>query len=204
MTSPKSSNLTWHGANVTSDEREGILGQKGCVLWLTGLSASGKSTIARRLEQLLLERKVTAYVLDGDNLRMGLNKDLGFSPADRAENIRRVGAVAQLFADAGTVCITAFISPYREDRDLARSLNLPGRFIEVHVSTSLEACEARDPKGLYKKARAGQIPEFTGISAPYEVPMAPEITLDTENRDVDECAYQLVQDLRQRGFIPAA
>jgi len=204
MTTPKSANLTWHGANVSSEEREQALGQKGCVLWLTGLSASGKSTIARRLEQMLLERGVTAYVLDGDNLRMGLNKDLGFSPADRTENIRRVGAVAQLFADAGTICITAFISPYRKDRDDARALNAPGRFIEVHVNTSLEACEARDPKGLYRKARLGQIPDFTGISAPYEDPASPEISLNTEGRTVDDCARDLIKALFERGFFGAA
>jgi adenylylsulfate kinase len=198
---PKSKNITWHGANVTTGEREHILGQKGCVVWLTGLSGSGKSTVARRVEQMLLERSKAVYVLDGDNLRMGLNKDLGFSPADRTENIRRVGCVAQLFADAGIICLTAFISPYRADRDLARQMVPSGRFIEVWINTSLAACESRDPKGLYQKARAGKIPEFTGISAPYEEPMAPEITLDTADRSIDASADALVQALDARGFL---
>lgn len=201
MDEPKSKNITWHGANVTTEEREGILGQKGCVVWLTGLSGSGKSTVARRVEQMLLERGKAVYVLDGDNLRMGLNKDLGFSPADRTENIRRVGCVAQLFADAGIICLTAFISPYRADRDLARQMVPSGRFIEVWVNTPLEACESRDPKGLYQKARAGKIPEFTGISAPYEEPMAAEITLNTADRAVDESADAVVQALAARGLL---
>ena len=203
MSEPKSKNITWHGANVTTEEREGVLKQKGAVLWLTGLSASGKSTIARRVEQLLLERGVFTYVLDGDNLRMGLNKDLGFAPADRTENIRRVGAVAQLFADSGAIVLTAFISPYRADRDQARSVTPKGRFHEVFVATSLEACDARDPKGLYKKARAGTLPEFTGISAPYEEPLAAELKLVTEGRTVDECAREIVEHLASNGFIAA-
>jgi adenylylsulfate kinase len=203
VSEPKSKNITWHGANVTMDEREEALGQKGCVVWLTGLSASGKSTIARRVEQLLLDRGVYTYVLDGDNLRMGLNKDLGFSPADRTENIRRVGCVAQLFADAGAVVLTAFISPYRADRDQARAmLKTPGRFHEVFVATSLAACEERDPKGLYKKARAGQLQEFTGISAPYEEPANAELIVKTEGQTVDQSAAQVVTHLQERGLIP--
>jgi adenylylsulfate kinase len=200
---PKSKNITWHGASVTTEEREAVLGQKGCVVWLTGLSGSGKSTVARRVEQMLLERGKATYVLDGDNLRMGLNKDLGFSPADRTENIRRVGCVAQLFTDAGVICLTAFISPYRADRDQARAMVPQGRFMEVWVNTPLEACESRDPKGLYVKARAGKIPEFTGISAPYEEPFAPEITLNTDGQTVEQSATALLKALEARGFLTA-
>ncbi|MCB9687379.1 MAG: adenylyl-sulfate kinase [Alphaproteobacteria bacterium] len=201
MSEPKSKNIHWHGAEVTRDEREEILGQKGCVVWFTGLSGSGKSTVSRRVEQKLLAEGVHTYVLDGDNVRHGLNRDLGFSPQDRNENIRRVGCVAQLFADAGTICLTAFISPYRADRDQARKANDEGRFVEVFVNTPLDVCEERDPKGLYKKARAGQIPEFTGISAPYEEPDAAELNLQTAGRSIDECADDVIAYLRTRGFI---
>ncbi len=199
--SQKSSNITWHGAIVTPEERAETVGQKGAVVWLTGLSASGKSTIARRAEQLLLERGHIAYVLDGDNIRFGLNKDLGFSPADRTENIRRIGEVAKLFADACVITLTAFISPYREDRDKVRAIMPQGTFIECFVDASVEVCEARDPKGLYKKARAGQIPEFTGISAPYEAPVTPELTLDTAGLDVDACAKAVLDYLAANGFL---
>ena len=201
MSTTKSTNITFHGANVSQAEREGILGQKGAVVWLTGLSASGKSTIARRAEQLLLARGVTVYVLDGDNVRFGLNKDLGFSPADRTENIRRIGEVAKLFAEACTITLTAFISPYRADRDAARAIMPAGTFIECLVDASVEVCEGRDPKGLYKKARAGQIPEFTGISAPYEAPAAPELVLDTAALSVDQAAEALVAHLVEKGFV---
>jgi len=201
MKPPKSKHITWHGANVTREERESLMGQKGAVVWFTGLSGSGKSTLSRRVEQLLLERGVAAYVLDGDNLRHRLNNDLGFSPEDRTENIRRVGCVAQLFADSGLICLTAFISPYRKDRDAARALLDDGRFIEVHVDTSLAVCEERDPKGLYKKARSGVIPQFTGISAPYEAPEAPELVIDTGERNVDECAQQVVDYLAAHGLL---
>jgi adenylylsulfate kinase len=198
---PVSQNITWHGAEVTRDEREKILNQRGCVVWFTGLSGSGKSTISRRVEQKLLARQVHVYVLDGDNIRHNLNKDLGFSPADRNENIRRVGCVAQLFAESSSICLTAFISPYRADRDQARAMLEPGRFVEVFVATSIEECERRDPKGLYKKARAGQIPEFTGISAPYEAPESPELTLITEGRAADDCADDVIAYLQRNGFI---
>lgn len=201
MSEPKSKNIFWHGSEVTRDEREAVIGQKGCVVWLTGLSGSGKSTIARRVEQQLLARGVHAYVLDGDNVRHTLNKDLGFSPSDRTENIRRIGCVAQLFADAGTVCVTAFISPYQGDRDAARALVPAGRFIEAHVATPLEVCESRDPKGLYKKARAGDIPQFTGISAPYEEPKEAEVTVRTKGLSIDESAAQVVDYLVAKGLI---
>jgi adenylylsulfate kinase len=200
MTIQKATNITWHGSNVTQEERERILGQKGCVVWFTGLSASGKSTIARRVEQLLLEKGRFTYVLDGDNIRHGLNKDLGFSPEDRNENIRRIGEVAKLFADAGVITLTAFISPYRADRDRNRAITPEGRFLEAYVDASLELCEARDPKGLYKKAREGKIPEFTGISAPYEAPMDPEIRVRVEGT-VDESAMQVIEALEARGLL---
>jgi adenylylsulfate kinase len=203
MSEPKSQNITFHGSEVTRDEREKIIGQKGCVVWFTGYSGSGKSTVSRRVEQKLLTQGVHVYVLDGDNLRgkKGLNSDLGFSPQDRTENIRRVGAVAALFADAGSVCLTAFISPYRADRDLSRAMVEPGRFLEVFVATPLEVCEGRDPKGLYKKARAGLISEFTGISAPYEEPENPELVLKTDGRTVDESADDVIAFLREKGFL---
>jgi adenylylsulfate kinase len=201
MSEPKSKNIHWHGAEVSTAQREEALAQKGAVVWLTGLSGSGKSTVCRRVEQKLLDRGIHAYVLDGDNLRMGLNKDLGFSPADRTENIRRVGCVAQLFADSGAIVLTAFISPYRADRDQARAMVPAGKFVEVHVCTSLQACEARDPKGLYKKAREGKIPEFTGISAPYEALEAAELLLDTEDRSIDESADTMISYLAKNGFI---
>ncbi len=203
MSDVTSKNITWHGSTVTTEQRQELLGQRGCVVWLTGLSASGKSTIARRVEQLLLERRSMVYVLDGDNIRFGLNKDLGFSPADRTENIRRIGEVAKLFADACSVTLTAFISPYREDRDKVRTIMPAGTFVEVYVNASVDVCEQRDPKGLYKKARAGQIPEFTGISAPYEEPLSPELELLTGELDVDGCANAVIAYLEQKGFLPA-
>ena len=200
MSEPISKNITWHGSEVSQAQRESLINQKGCVLWFTGLSGSGKSTVARRVEQKLLSRGLYAYGLDGDNVRMGLNKDLGFSADDRAENIRRIGAVSQLFADSGAITLASFISPYRASRLAVRELVGEGRFIEVHVATSLAACEARDPKGLYKRARAGLIPNFTGISAPYEEPENPEIKLTTEDRTIDACADEIVQFLEERFF----
>ncbi|MCK5572889.1 MAG: adenylyl-sulfate kinase, partial [Bacteroidetes bacterium] len=185
-------------------KQEELKGHKGVVLWYTGLSGSGKSTLAIEVERLLFERGYHTYVLDGDNVRHGLNKDLGFSPEDREENIRRIGEVASLFAGAGLLAMTAFISPYRSDRDKARELQTNGSFIEVFCRCGLSTCEERDPKGLYKKARAGEIPEFTGISAPYEEPLDPEIVVDTDKETVDESARKVITFLEERGVIPVS
>ena len=203
MAEQKATNITWHEGTVTRDERQKLLNQKGVTVWMTGLSASGKSTIGVILEQMLLHEKKHAYRLDGDNIRMGLNKNLGFSAEDRAENIRRIGEVAKLFADAGVIAITSFISPYLKDRDAVRALNAPGEFIEVYINASLETAEKRDPKGLYKKARAGQIKGFTGIDDPYEAPTSPEITIDTEKLDPGEAAKTILDYLRQKGLLSA-
>jgi len=201
MTIQKATNITWHGSTITKEDRERLIDQKGVVIWYTGLSASGKSTIALKVEEKLFELGVFTYVLDGDNIRHGLNKNLGFSPEDREENIRRIGEVGKLFADAGIVTMTAFISPYRSDRQKARELHGNGEFIEVFVDAPLSVLEDRDPKGLYKKARAGEIPEFTGISAPYEAPENPEIHLDTSKLNVDECADAVVKYLDENNII---
>jgi len=197
----KSTNITWHAGQIGRADREKLLGQKGVTVWLTGLSASGKSTIAVAVEAALVERGRLAYVLDGDNVRHGLNKNLGFSPEDRTENIRRIGEVAKLFAETGVVVLTSFISPYRADRDSARALNDAGDFLEVFVDADVATCEQRDPKGLYKKARAGEIPEFTGISAPYEAPEKPELVLDTAKLSVEESVAKLVGFLEEQGYL---
>src|SRR5262247_2322814 len=202
MAEQKATNIVWHPGAVTRGDREQLNGHKGCTVWLTGLSGSGKSTIAVDLEKALWARGVRAYILDGDNIRHGLNKNLGFSPADRTENIRRIGEVAKLFTEGGMVAITAFISPYRADRDQVRALVPAGDFIEIHVDCPLEVCEQRDVKGLYQKARAGQIPEFTGISAPYEPPLRPELTLRTATQDVAASVDQVFAHLEARGFVP--
>ena len=204
MTDQKATNIVWHQGNVTRADREQINGHKACTVWLTGLSGSGKSTIAVDLEKRLWERGIRAYILDGDNIRHGLNKNLGFSPADRTENIRRIGEVAKLFTEAGVVALTAFISPYRADRDQVRALMAAGDFVEVHVDCSVEVCEQRDVKGLYKKARAGEIKEFTGISAPYEAPTKPELTLNTAGQSVEASANQILAYLEKQGIIPRA
>lgn len=201
MTQRRSTNITWHEGHVTRSEREQLLGQRGATIWLTGLSGSGKSTIAVAAEKALVERGCLAYVLDGDNIRHGLNKNLGFSPDDRTENIRRIGEVAKLFTDAGVLVFTSFISPYRSDRDAVRSIMADGDFIEVYVAASLETCESRDVKGLYAKARAGEIPDFTGISAPYEAPERPELVLDTNRQSVAESVGALVGYLERKGFL---
>ena len=200
MTEQKATNITWHEHNVTTAEIEKLHGHKGATIWFTGLSASGKSTIANAVAALLHEMKVSTFVLDGDNIRHGLNKNLGFSAADREENIRRIGEVAKLFTSAGIVNLTAFISPYRADRDKARALQ-PDSFIEVHIAPTIAVCEERDPKGLYKKARAGQIKGFTGIDDPYEAPAKPELVLDTGALSIAECAQAVIDLLRKRGVI---
>lgn len=201
MAEQRATNITWHTHAVTREDREKLLGQKGVTVWLTGLSGSGKSTIAVAAEQELVSRGRLAYVLDGDNIRHGLNKNLGFSPEDRTENIRRIGEVAKLFTETGVVVFSSFISPYRGDRDLVRALHDAGRFVEVHVAASVETCESRDVKGLYKKARAGEIKEFTGISAPYEAPTSPELVIDTGAEPVEKSVERLVTYLEAKGYL---
>ncbi|MFQ5900057.1 MAG: adenylyl-sulfate kinase [Thermodesulfobacteriota bacterium] len=197
----ESKNIVWHNATITKEDRIKKHGQKGCVIWLTGLSGSGKSTLAHEFEARLFEMNKRTYVLDGDNIRHGLNKDLGFSPEDRKENIRRIGEVAKLFAEAGIIALTAFISPYRKDRDEVRKLMVDGEFIEVYVKCSLEECENRDPKGMYKKARAGEIKSFTGITAPYETPDKAEIVVDTEKHGLNKCVQDLIDYLERNKLI---
>lgn len=192
----KSTNITWHEGAVTRADRERLLKQKGVTVWLTGLSAAGKSTIACVLEKMLIEQGRLAYRLDGDNVRHGLNKNLGFSAEDRAENIRRIGEVAKLFTDAGVIVIASFISPYRRDRDAVRALLSPGDFVEVYVKVSVEAAAKRDPKGLYKKALAGQIKGFTGVDDPYEEPASPEVLINTESMTPTEAAGRILTFLQ--------
>lgn len=215
--------ITWHPESVTRERREALGQHRGCVLWFTGLSGSGKSTVANCVDQMLSQRGVRSFLLDGDNIRHGLNASaeilrashgdahadrfgLGFSPLDRAENIRRIGAVAQLFSSAGIVALTAFVSPYREDRDRARETveksGKPGDFWEIYVDTPLNVCEARDPKGLYRKARAGQLKGFTGIDAPYEAPLRPELHLHAGNDSPEVLAGQVIDALVQKRIIP--
>jgi adenylylsulfate kinase len=201
MSETKATNIVWHAHTVTREEREQKFGHRGCTIWMTGLSGSGKSTLANALDAELVKRGIRSYVLDGDNVRHGLNKDLGFSPEDRTENIRRIGEVAKLFTDAGIINSTAFISPYREDRDRARASQKDGDFLEVYVQASVEACEGRDTKGLYAKARAGQIKEFTGISAPYEEPAKPEVTVNTETQSVEESLAVILEYLKANGYL---
>ena len=200
MAEQKSTNITWHQSEIDQAAREELLKQKGCVIWFTGLSGSGKSTVANQVAAHLHQSGRITYVLDGDNIRHGLNKNLGFSPEDRQENIRRIGEVAKLFADAGLITTTAFISPYRQDRDAVRDIMLPDRFIEVFVDCPLEVCENRDPKGLYKKARAGELKGFTGIDAPYEAPQSPELVVNTNELDVSGCTEQVIAYLMEHGL----
>jgi adenylylsulfate kinase len=199
----RATNITWHEGHVTREERAALLKQMGATLWFTGLSGSGKSTIAFTLEHALVQRGRLAYVLDGDNIRHGLNKNLGFSAADREENIRRIGEVAKLFADCGVLTMTSFISPYRKDRDTVRQLHVDGKlpFIEIYCATPIETCEQRDPKGLYKKARAGQLKGFTGIDDPYEAPHQPEITLDATNTTPQQAAVLLIEYLEKQRLL---
>ena len=202
MAKINATNITWHEGHVGREARESLLKQKGATIWLTGLSASGKSTIAYTAEHALVQRGHLSYVLDGDNIRHGLNTNLGFSPEDRTENIRRIGEVGKLFADTGVITLASFISPYRADRDLVREIHekdgLP--FIEVYIDAPLAVCEERDPKGLYKKARAGEIPEFTGISAPYEEPLKAELTINTAECSPQEAAARILEYLEERGL----
>jgi adenylylsulfate kinase len=201
MTEQKATNVTWHEHSVSKAERAALNGHEGAVLWFTGLSGCGKSTVANTVDHLLHQRGIHTFVLDGDNVRMGLNKNLGFSPEDRAENIRRIGEVAKLFSDTGVIVLTAFISPYREDRDNVRALLPAGEFVEIYVNASLETCEKRDPKGLYKKARAGEIKGFTGIDAPYEEPENAELVLDSDTKDIDALAAEVVAFLDEKGHL---
>ncbi len=205
MTQSKSTNITWHEGTVSSDERHKNLNQKGVTLWMTGLSGSGKSTVAVALEQVLLQRGKHAYRLDGDNIRHGLNKNLGFSPEDRAENIRRIGEVSKLFADAGIITIASFISPYASDRDTVRKLHSDATipYLEIFVDCSLEEAEKRDPKGLYKKARAGEIKGFTGIDAPYEAPQKPELHLRTDQFSIAESVQAILDLLDTHSLLSA-
>ncbi|WP_318503642.1 adenylyl-sulfate kinase [Bacillus sp. T3] len=197
----KSTNITWHEQSLSKEARREQNGHQSFVLWFTGLSGSGKSTVANAVAQKLFESSIRNYVLDGDNIRHGLNKDLGFSDADRTENIRRIGEVSKLFVDGGQVVLTAFISPFIADRELVRNLLEEDEFIEVYVKCPLEECEKRDPKGLYDKARKGLIPDFTGIHSPYEEPQAPEIVVNTSESSVDECVDQIIQYLSSKNAI---
>ncbi len=203
MTEIKATNVVWHEGHVERPQREALLKQKGCTIWLTGLPSSGKSTIGFSLEHVFVQQGRLAYVLDGDNIRHGLNKNLGFSAEDRAENIRRIGEVAKLFADAGVVTLASFVSPYRADRDAVRTLHdeagLP--FVEVFVDTPVAECEKRDPKGLYKKARAGEIKGFTGIDDPYDAPTNAELHLRTDKLSIEQSVEQMLEALEQRGIL---
>jgi adenylylsulfate kinase len=203
MTVIKATNITWHEGHVSAQERCRMLRQNGATIWLTGLSGSGKSTIAFTLEHALVQQGHLAYVLDGDNIRHGLNKNLGFSAADREENIRRIGEVAKLFADCGVITMTSFISPYRKDRDGVRALHVAAKipFIEVHVNTPIATCEQRDPKGLYKKARAGELKNFTGVDDPYEAPHKPELNIDATSTSPQEATVMLLGYLEEKGIL---
>ncbi|KUF30145.1 MULTISPECIES: adenylyl-sulfate kinase [Lysinibacillus] len=196
-----SSNIVWHEASITKEERRSKNKHQSFILWFTGLSASGKSSVANAFARRLFARGNQAFVLDGDNVRHGLNKDLGFDEFGRKENIRRIGEVSKLFIESGQIVLTAFISPYREDRQVVRGLVDDGEFLEVYVKCSVETCEKRDPKGLYKKARNAEITNFTGISAPYEEPENPEIILNTEQHSIEECVEQLTKILTLKGYI---
>jgi|TARA_B110000902_G_scaffold267196_1_gene359038 adenylylsulfate kinase len=203
MVEQKATNVTWHDGEVSRDDRNKLLGQKGATLWFTGLSGSGKSTVAVALEQALAAKSKLTYRLDGDNIRLGINKNLGFSAADRTENIRRIGEISKLFVDVGIITLSSFVSPYRADRDLVRTLHEDAgmQFIEVFVDVPLSVAEERDPKGLYKKARAGEIPNFTGISDPYEKPLNAEVVLNSHEMSLEEEVAALLNILEQRGLL---
>jgi adenylylsulfate kinase len=195
------SNIVWHTHQVTQEERAKLKQQTPCILWFTGLSGSGKSTVANAVENLLFQMNKHTYLLDGDNVRHGLNKGLTFSEEDRIENIRRVGEVANLFSDSGLIVLTAFISPFKADREMVRELTRPGKFIEVFIDTPLSTCEQRDPKGLYKKARSGEIKDFTGIDSPYEAPSKPEIYIKNDGITIETAAQQVIDYLKQNKYI---
>lgn len=197
----KSTNILWHHTSVTKEERQKLNGHKSCVLWFTGLSGAGKSTLANAVERELFNRQIRSYTMDGDNVRHGLNKNLGFSPEDRKENIRRIGEVSKLFVDAGIFALTAFISPYQEDRNSVRKLLAEGEFLEIYVKCSIDECERRDPKGLYDKAKKGEIKNFTGISAPYEEPMAPELVVETDKQSLEDSVKQVIEFLESKGYL---
>ncbi|MGG0464373.1 adenylyl-sulfate kinase [Priestia aryabhattai] len=197
----KSTNITWHDAGITKEERREQNNHHSFVLWFTGLSGSGKSTVANAVAKALFDKNIRNYVLDGDNVRFGLNKNLGFSAEDRTENIRRIGEVSKLFVDSGQVVLTAFISPFQEDRAQVREILERNEFLEVYVECPLEECEKRDPKGLYKKARSGEIRDFTGIDSPYESPANPEVTINTSTQSVEECVQTVIEYLANRKFI---
>ena len=201
---PKATNIVWHEASVDRAARADKRGHRSAILWFTGLSGSGKSTLANAVNAALFERGLATYVLDGDNVRHGLCKDLGFSDADREENIRRIGEVAKLFLDAGVIVLTAFVSPFRADRDKARDLVEAGDFFEIFCAADLDVCESRDPKGLYAKARSGAIKEFTGISSPYEAPETPELKIDTGSQELAESVEVVLKALQDKGVIPTA
>ncbi len=203
MAEQKATNVTWHDHRVSSADRQKLNGHKVAVLWFTGLSASGKSTVANTVDHKLNAMGIHTYILDGDNIRMGLNKNIGFSAEDRTENIRRIGEVSKLFADAGVIALTAFISPYKADRDAVRALFKNGEFHEIYVNASLETCEKRDPKGLYKKARSGELKNFTGIdpNAPYEAPEKAELVLDANTKSIDDLADDVIAYLKGQGLL---
>jgi adenylylsulfate kinase len=201
---PKATNIVWHEASVDRAARADKRGHRSAILWFTGLSGSGKSTLANAVNAALFERGLATYVLDGDNVRHGLCKDLGFSDADREENIRRIGEVAKLFLDAGVIVLTAFVSPFRADRDKARDLVEAGDFFEIFCAADLDVCESRDPKGLYAKARSGAIKEFTGISSPYEAPDTPELKIDTGAQELAQSVEVVIKALQDKGVIPSA
>ncbi|RXT07802.1 adenylyl-sulfate kinase [Ammoniphilus sp. CFH 90114] len=201
MTKQAATHIVWHNATIGKQDRQRLNGHRSCVLWFTGLSGAGKSTLANAVEKRLYEMGLKSYTLDGDNVRHGLNKDLGFSADDRKENIRRIAEVSKLFVDAGIIAITAFISPFREDRQVARDLLETGEFVEVYVKCSLDECENRDPKGLYAKARKGEIPDFTGISSPYEEPVAPELVVETDLLTIEQSVDRVILYLQSRSIL---
>jgi adenylylsulfate kinase len=194
-------NVTWHRASVTREMREKQSGHKSAIVWFTGLSSSGKSTVAHAVEEQLHQIGCRTLVFDGDNVRHGLNKNLGFSREERKENIRRIGEMCKLFAEAGIIALTAFISPYREDRNMIRQMVREGDFIEIYCNCCLEVCESRDKKGIYARARKGEIKEFTGISAPYEVPENPDVVIDTESMTIERCVAKVINYLKEKGVI---